>query len=190
MNAHTIDKRKFLSLGVLLSMAMATAALAGSLIIEGEAAVPAPAPAAPEAAAAAPQPAPSLLPGMAGPSGSLAQTPVYIGTANDWVVRDGDGSLLTVVTAWANKAGWTFRMEHWTVPSDYAVQGGAKFEGDFKTAIRALLDTTSHSTLPVQPCFYTNKVLRVVPRTEFCDRAQLSANPSANDSAVAHSGKN
>jgi hypothetical protein len=41
---------------------------------------------------------------------------------------------------------------------------------DFKNAVRKLLSSTDLTDRPLQPCFHTNKVLRVIPKAELCDR--------------------
>lgn len=71
---------------------------------------------------------------------------------------------------WANQAGWTFGPEFYSIPADYSVAKPESLGTDFKAAVRALLDSTSMSEVPAQPCFYANQVLRVVPRHELCTR--------------------
>lgn len=72
--------------------------------------------------------------------------------------------------AWSRRAGWTHDAEHWTVPFDLPVLSSADLGTDFKSAVRALLASTDLTNMPLQPCFYSNKVLRVVPKAELCDR--------------------
>jgi hypothetical protein len=81
-----------------------------------------------------------------------------------------DQNLRRALSKWATQAGWTFRPEHWTPDIDIAVSAPAVFGPDFKTAVRGLLAGTELSAKPLQPCFYSNLVLRVVPQTERCDR--------------------
>lgn len=81
-----------------------------------------------------------------------------------------DQNLRRSLGRWAIQAGWTFRAEHWTPDVDIAVSAPAVFGSDFKTAVRALLAGTELSAKPLQPCFYSNLVLRVVAQTERCDR--------------------
>jgi len=40
--------------------------------------------------------------------------------------------------------------------------------------VRGLLSSTDLTDFPVQPCFYSNNVLRVVTRAEVCDRMTAS----------------
>lgn len=79
-----------------------------------------------------------------------------------------DVTLRGGLTRWAHLAGWTFDPQHWAVDVDIPVAGTAVFEGDFKDAVRALLASTELAERPVQPCFYSNQVLRVVPHARAC----------------------
>jgi len=82
-----------------------------------------------------------------------------------------DATLRAVLSRWAGDAGWLFEPQHWAVDADIPLAGKADFPGDFKTAVRQLLAATELADRPVQPCFYSNKVLRVVPVTQACDRS-------------------
>ena len=141
------------AVALVLGGLLASASTAGTLIIEGGADIVAP-------------------PG--GMVNMMGGNPIGL---NGWVARETDGSVLNVLLAWSAAAGWTFRMEHWTVDNDYPVQGGVRFDGDYQTAVRSLLETTKQSQLPIQPCFYSNRVLRVVPQSELCDRGQSAQAP-------------
>lgn len=94
--------------------------------------------------------------------------------AGGWNARQEDGNLRNVLTRWAMQAGWTFRLEHWVPERDLPVAGAVNFTGDFHTAVRSLLSSTDLTDFPVQPCFYSNNVLRVVTRAEVCDRMTAS----------------
>lgn len=97
-------------------------------------------------------------------AGSMALVPMK------WEVTPSDGTLRKVISKWAATAGWTFGPEHWAASRDLPVSAGGLFTGDFRTAVRGLLSTSELTDLPLQPCFYTNSVLRVVARAEICDR--------------------
>jgi hypothetical protein len=71
---------------------------------------------------------------------------------------------------WAMQAGYTFGDEHWTLQRDVPIVASAALGTDFKSAVREVLDSTELTSMPARPCFYSNKVLRVVPRNEQCDR--------------------
>ena len=79
------------------------------------------------------------------------------------------------LVAWSKRAGWTHDAEHWTVPFDLPVLSSADLGTDFKAAVRALLSSTDLTNMPLQPCFYSNKVLRVVPKAELCDRTNTGS---------------
>ncbi|WP_296560306.1 TcpQ domain-containing protein [Pigmentiphaga sp.] len=86
-----------------------------------------------------------------------------------------DRTMRQALRRWATAAGWTFEPEHWTVDVDIPLAGSASLGGDFKTAVRELLASTELSVHPLQPCFYSNRVLRVVPHAESCDRTSAPA---------------
>ena len=81
-----------------------------------------------------------------------------------------DQNMRKVLSRWARIAGWSFDAEHWTVDVDIPLAGAASFGSDFKGSVRALLASTELSGRPLQPCFYSNNVMRVVPLAEPCDR--------------------
>lgn len=83
-----------------------------------------------------------------------------------------DQNMRKLLERWARDAGWTFNAEHWAVDVDIPLAGAAAFDGDFKGAVRQLLASTELSTKPVQPCFYSNRVLRVIPLVESCNRTR------------------
>ena len=74
------------------------------------------------------------------------------------------------LTRWSKDAGWTHLAEHYTVDFDVQILGSVAPYTDFRTGVRALLATTSMTQKPLQPCFYSNQVLRVILRTQRCDQ--------------------
>lgn len=90
-----------------------------------------------------------------------------------WFVSSKDRTIREALKSWATIANWTFEPEHWAVTVDIPITAGAPFSGDFKTAVRQLIATTELGDTPLQPCFYTNRVVRVVPINQVCD--QMSA---------------
>jgi len=103
-------------------------------------------------------------------SGTPAAAPAPAPSAEHFTVSRSDHTLREALVAWSRRAGWTHDPEHWTVPFDLPVLSSADLGTDFKSAVRALLSSTDLTNLPLQPCFYSNKVLRVVPKAELCDR--------------------
>ncbi|WP_195829583.1 TcpQ domain-containing protein, partial [Bordetella pertussis] len=61
-----------------------------------------------------------------------------------------DLTLRAVLARWARAAGWTFEAEHWALDVDIPLER------------------------PAQPCFYANRVLRVVPLAQACDRTRAA----------------
>ncbi|WP_397475432.1 TcpQ domain-containing protein [Pusillimonas sp.] len=86
-------------------------------------------------------------------------------------VSPEDGNLRLALSRWARSAGWTFEAEHWAVDIDIPIAGTAVFELEFEEAVQQLLASTELSERPLQPCFYANKVLRVVSYAQSCDRS-------------------
>ena len=93
-----------------------------------------------------------------------------------WVAKGHHGTVRQVLDTWSKAAGWTFAPEHWTVNRDFPITGELKVQGDFAAAVRELLASTELTDFPVQPCFYSNSVLRVVLVTEKCDRTVSAPN--------------
>lgn len=89
-----------------------------------------------------------------------------------WTVNVDDINMRHTLKRWATKAGWTFdEREHWVSPVDIPITASATFEGDFTEAAQGLVGTTELSDTPLQPCFYENKVIRVVNYNVTCDAA-------------------
>jgi hypothetical protein len=111
--------------------------------------------------------------GLVGPAAVLpAAVDQSVRTSNaTFSVARSDRTLREALVKWARASGWTFEPEHWAVPRDIPVAGGASVDTDFKTAVRMLLRSTELTDLPVQPCFYNaNQTLRVVPINDSCTR--------------------
>lgn len=88
-----------------------------------------------------------------------------------FAVSPEDGNLRRALVRWAGVAGWTFGPEHWVVDVDIPLTAAAAFGTVFKPAVRHLLAATELGDRPLQPCFYANRVLRVVPFAQRCDRS-------------------
>lgn len=117
--------------------------------------------------------APLQAPGNAQQSMPVApvSAAVAISAPTTYSVARSDRTLREALVKWARSSGWTFEPEHWAVPRDIPVAGGASVDTDFKTAVRMLLRSTELTDLPVQPCFYNaNQTLRVVPINDSCTR--------------------
>lgn len=94
---------------------------------------------------------------------------VAIQTARFSVDRT-DGNLRLALMRWAVASGWDFGPEHWGVDVDIPIIGAATFELPFIEAVQALVSSTELAGHPLQPCFYSNRVLRVVPYAQPCNR--------------------
>lgn len=127
-----------------------------------------------DSTAAASVPASGLPAGQVSSSASLPSAPA---SSKAYRVGQADENMRRTLARWATLAGWTFHPEHWAVDVDIPLAGTADFSGDFKESVRELLATTELGERPLQPCFYGNRVLRVVPLSEACDRT--AARPGA-----------
>jgi hypothetical protein len=112
---------------------------------------------------------------LAQPSASAVQQQIQNATQlplQTYAVSLADQNFRKVLKRWTNASGWMFEPEHWGVHRDIPVSGNDAVMTDFKTAVRRLLKSTLLTELPVQPCFYSNKVLRVIPVSELCARTE------------------
>lgn len=133
---------------------------------------PVPAPAAPVAPVAAEAGAAVKGGAVATPVGGAVAAPPAPAApvVQPFTISRSDKTIREALVTWSSRAGWTHDAEHWTVPFDLPVLSSADLGTDFKSAVRALLASTDLTNMPLQPCFYSNKVLRVVPKAELCDR--------------------
>lgn len=95
-----------------------------------------------------------------------------------FVVGRSDGTLRQALARWAAQAGWDFAPEHWMVDVDIPITGSASFDVPFVEAVQALVGSTELAVKPLQPCFYSNRVLRIVPYAQACDRTRAAAGQS------------
>ncbi len=92
-------------------------------------------------------------------------------------VTPEDQHLRLALSRWSGLSGWRFQPEHWGVDVDIPLTAGASFTDDFVTSVQDLVASTELSDRPLQPCFYTNQVLRVVAASEPCDRTVAPGAP-------------
>ncbi|MDP5111981.1 MAG: TcpQ domain-containing protein [Burkholderiaceae bacterium] len=100
----------------------------------------------------------------------VAAVPVKSVSPPFYAVIETDVNLRQALARWAGLSGWRFQAEHWAVDVDIPLTATANFSDDFVSSVRALIEATELSDRPLQPCFYANQVLRVVPLAEACDR--------------------
>lgn len=93
-------------------------------------------------------------------------------------VRLEDRTIRQTLIRWAREHQWRFENSHWSVAVDLPVTAPAAFEGDFIGATRALLSATDIAGRPLQPCFYANRVLRVISANESCDPTARTGEPA------------
>ena len=114
----------------------------------------------------------AILGAMNAPVGNsaAAATAAVANPLVSYSISRADRTVREALARWAKDASWTFDAEHWTVPVDLPIVASASLGTDFRGAVRAMLDSTALSDMPLQPCFYSNQVLRIVPKAERCDR--------------------
>lgn len=112
-----------------------------------------------------PEPYPLTPPAMP------TSAPQLVKGTHEFSVSPDDGNLRLALVRWAGMAGWTFGPQHWAVDVDIPLAGAAQFGSAFKPAVRHLLAATELGDRPLQPCFYANQVLRIVPFAQRCDRS-------------------
>jgi hypothetical protein len=112
---------------------------------------------------AAPESATHALPGAA-----LHAQPLAV-----FDVGPNDQNLRVALQRWSKAAGWTFNAEQWAVAVDVPIAAKASFSADYVTSVQSLVSATELSDHPLQPCFYSNQVLRVVPYSQPCDRTAV-----------------
>jgi hypothetical protein len=123
------------------------------------------------AAVKAPAAAATLAKPRPGPAAAPAPVTLAGPIAPSYEVGPRDGNLRQALARWARSAGWTFEPEHWAVDADIPITGSARFGSGFKRSVQDLVASTELSEKPLQPCFYSNKVLRIVPYAQACDRS-------------------
>ncbi len=99
----------------------------------------------------------------------LIAKPVIIKT-KQYSVSPADGNIRKALKRWVKSTSWTFSDEHWAADVDIPLAGSASFGSDFRLAVTYLLAATELGDRPLQACFYANKVLRVIPLAQRCDR--------------------
>lgn len=89
-----------------------------------------------------------------------------------WSVSPQDKTIRETLAKWSAIAGYSFNpigRQNWTVPEDFDVVASDTMYGDFKTVVRRLIASTELTKTPLQPCFYSNRVVRVKLINEDCN---------------------
>ena len=121
-----------------------------------------------------------LTPSVPAPATTLAdRSEARTATTARFSVSRQDINMRRALTRWASAAGWTFESEHWVADSDVPISAQAALGHDFRDAVRHLLASTEMSDLPLQPCFYSNRVLRVIGYAQSCDPRRAAYTASA-----------
>ncbi|WP_312431683.1 TcpQ domain-containing protein [Achromobacter sp.] len=109
------------------------------------------------------------------PTEPVAEPQVVEPPKQIWRVSPQDGTVRQALVRWAADANWTFGPDQWELNFDIPIQAPAEFEADsFQEATQALSQAVAMSESPIRPCFYGNRVLRMVPFTRSCNRSPAS----------------
>ncbi|CAJ0808602.1 toxin co-regulated pilus biosynthesis Q family protein [Ralstonia thomasii] len=140
---------------VVIALALTPLAAQAGLIVEDD---------GPQPTVVAEAPAAQALAGQSVPAAPVQPVVVPV---ERWSISSSDGTLRQALSKWASRVGWQVI---WEAPVDIPVTATASFEGDFKTAVRAVFSSLSAADVNLAALMYTgNQVLRV---TEAGRRAQ------------------
>jgi hypothetical protein len=108
----------------------------------------------------------------ASPTGAVVEPEVEEPPKQIWRISPQDGTVRQALVRWAADASWTFGPDQWELNFDLPIQAPAEFEAaSFQEATQALSQAVAMTESPIRPCFYGNRVLRVVPFTRSCNRS-------------------
>ncbi|MCP2516312.1 toxin co-regulated pilus biosynthesis Q family protein [Achromobacter mucicolens] len=106
------------------------------------------------------------------PTEPVAEPQVVEPPKQIWRVSPQDGTVRQALVRWAADAHWTFGPDQWELNVDIPIQAPAEFEADsFREATQALSQAVAMGESPIRPCFYANRVLRMLPFTRSCNRS-------------------
>ncbi|MCX8566927.1 MAG: Conjugal transfer protein [Glomeribacter sp. 1016415] len=90
-------------------------------------------------------------------------------TTTLWQVKRSDENLRQLLTRWAQIENWHLV---WDVNQDIPIQAEDQSHSNFKEAVRRVLGSTALTEYQIKPCFYANRVVRVVRKTTVCNPHQ------------------
>jgi len=106
--------------------------------------------------------------------------PEIIGTASEllalataervWRISPNDETVRQALQRWAVDANWVFGPDQWQVRHDIPIEASAEIPGDFTKAVQLVAESVGLSSTPIRACFYANRVLRILPYNEVCNR--------------------
>lgn len=85
-----------------------------------------------------------------------------------FAIGPADETMRQALQRWAKQVGWHFGNEHWGPEMDYPVMNTAEFNAPFENAVEQLLDSVQLGAQPLRACFYSNRVLRIIPESQSC----------------------
>lgn len=100
------------------------------------------------------------------PTPASRRAPTTIEDLLTYRVTPGDENLRLLVERWSKMVGWK---AIWDVDKDILIGSQGQMAGDWKTAIRWVLNSSKFGDVAVKPCFYNNSVVRVVRETVKCN---------------------
>ncbi|HLR29163.1 MAG TPA: TcpQ domain-containing protein [Paenalcaligenes sp.] len=85
-----------------------------------------------------------------------------------FAIGPADETMRQALQRWAKQVGWHFGDEHWGPEMDYPIMNTAEFNASFENAVEQLLDSVQLGAQPLRACFYSNRVLRIIPESQSC----------------------
>lgn len=86
-----------------------------------------------------------------------------------------DQTLRQTLKRWAQREGWLFQDQHWGLEVDLPIVSAATFSANFSDSVEQLMRSTALGSRPLQACFYSNKVMRVIALAQSCDPSETSS---------------
>jgi len=102
--------------------------------------------------------------------GSAAELLALATMERVWRLGPEDNTVRQALQRWAMDANWTFGSDQWQVRHDIPIEATAEIPGDFPAAVQLVAESVGLSSSPIRACFYANRVLRILPYNELCNR--------------------
>lgn len=101
---------------------------------------------------------------------SAAELLIRATTERVWKLGPDDGTIREALQRWAIDANWTFGPDQWQLRHDIPIEASAEIPGEFTVAVQLIAESVGLSSTPIRTCFYSNRVVRVLPYNETCNR--------------------
>lgn len=96
-------------------------------------------------------------------------------TQTPFRAEPSDHTLRHTLKRWAQREGWLFQDQHWELEVDLPIVSAATFSSSFSESVEQLMRSTALGSRPLQACFYSNKVMRVIALAQSCDPSEATS---------------